>query len=489
MYYEIPWRNGDFVLGFLKDFFFFFFFFRVVGFLEMERFLVLAQSSRSILCTSIAKPRRTEASSRNSEARERIVGASSCGSRRRRRGSLNWQNPNYHLASCDDHHLAWCCECCCCSPKGFGGKRLLGLSEEACPTTSCRCGLDVLHNTTTTQEPRFVVGVKNSGLPRSKSYGGGMVYRMIRAGGFKNKLKKAVKKLEWQLEKSESLGELQGELPQLAISLPLGLASFEALFMVGWVSSLRGILPSSGAGGFFSAGDLILCSVMFANCVVGWYALEHSRSEIAGLPRDGWWRRVKAEQVGLWELGSSLALSFIPFANLFMWLRFAKQQEHLSARARAGIVANAWVYGGPPLFTILLLFSGGWSLWFQAGLVTNFALLMGALHRPFEEARVKNEKILMQVAKAKKTAGIDKKPRQAGGVEQKQQEISDEEKATIERMKELEEFDMLLAQSSNTTSTALPGMYSFTLQTCSHLNPSHLHDGICRILKPECRQA
>lgn len=184
--------------------------------------------------------------------------------------------------------------------------------------------------------------------------------------------------------------------------------------------------------------------------------MEHSRSEIAGLPRDGWWRRVKAAQVGLWELGSSLALSFIPFANLFMWLRFAKRQEHLSARARAGIVANAWVYGGPPLFTILLLFSGGWSLWFQAGLVSNFALLMGALHRPFEEARVKNEKILMQVAKAKKTAGIDKKPRHAGDVQQKPQEISDEEKAAIERLKELEEFDMLLAQSSNTTSTALP---------------------------------
>jgi len=453
---------------------------------------VLAQSSPSILCISIAKPRRTEASSRNSEARERIVGASSCG-RRRRRGSLNWQNPNYHLASRHDHLLAWCCECCCCAPKRFGGKRLLGSSEETCPTTSCRCALDVLHTTTTTQEPCFVVGVKNSGFPRSKSYGGGMMYRMIRAGGFKNKLKKAVKKLEWRMDKSESLGELQGELPQLAISLPLGLASFEALFMVGWVSSLRGILPSGGAGGgaagFFSAGDLILCSVMFANCVVGWYALEHSRSEIAGLPRDGWWRRVKAAQVGLWELGSSLALSFIPFANLFMWLRFAKRQEHLSARARAGIVANAWVYGGPPLFTILLLFSGGWSLWFQAGLVSNFALLMGALHRPFEEARIKNEKILMQVAKAKKTAGIDKKPRHAGDVQQKQQEISDEEKATIERLKELEEFDMLLAQSSNTTSTALPGMYAFTLQTCSCLNPSHLHDRICRILKPECRQA
>ena len=275
---------------------------------------------------------------------------------------------------------------------------------------------------------------------------------MVIRAGFKNKVKKAVRNLERSLQDGK-LEELEDELPQLAIALPLGLVSFEALFMVGWVSSLRGLLP--GTRGFFSAGDLILCSIMLANCIVGWYALEHSRSELNSLPREKWWSKLKVSQPGIIDYGFSLARGLIPFANLFVWLRLARRQEHLSARAKAGMVANAWVYGGPPLFTLLLLLNGGWSVFFQIGLVSNVALILGALHLPFEEARVKNEKVLMEVAKTKRSSGKlkgkDPKP--------VPKEISVEEKERIQRLKELEEFDMLLAQSSPREKSVLPGKH------------------------------
>lgn len=237
------------------------------------------------------------------------------------------------------------------------------------------------------------------------------------------------------------------ELSQLAVSLPLGLASFEGLYLVGWVASLRGLLP--GSRGFFGAADLILCGVMFANCVVGWYALEHSRSEIEELPKEKKARKVKAAGPGLVDMGFSLAVSFLPFANLFLWLKFAGRQKHLSAKAKAALVANALIYEGPRLFSLLLLLSGGLWVLLQVGLVSNVALILSALHRPFEEARIKNEKVLMEVSGAKMMGG--KK-----GQAQKPKEISAEEKERIARLKELEEFDMLLAQSSSPGAVLLP---------------------------------
>lgn len=75
----------------------------------------------------------------------------------------------------------------------------------------------------------------------------------------------------------------------------------------------------------------------------------------------------------------------------------------------------------------------------QVGLISNLALVFGALHRPLEESRIKNEKVLLEVARTKKIGG--KK-------EEKPKEISAEEREKIARLKELEEFDMLLAQRS-----------------------------------------
>lgn len=265
--------------------------------------------------------------------------------------------------------------------------------------------------------------------------------------GIKKKVEKAVSDFEVSLQDGNAPG-LEDDLSQLAVSLPLGLASFEGLFLVGWVASLRGLLP--GSRGFFGAADLILCGVMFANCVVGWYALEHSRSEIDGLPKEKRARKVKAAGPGLVDMGFSLAVSFIPFANLFLWLKFATRQRHLSAKAKAALVANALVYEGPRLFALLLLFSGGLWVFLQVGLVSNVALLLSALHRPFEEARIKNEKVLMEVSRAKMIGG--KK-----GQDQKPKEISAEEKERVARLKELEEFDMLLAQRSAPGTVLLPG--------------------------------
>lgn len=228
---------------------------------------------------------------------------------------------------------------------------------------------------------------------------------------------------------------LDDDTAQLAVSLPLGLASFEGLYLVGWLASLRGLLPR----GYFAAADLLLCGLMFANCAFGWYALEHSRSEIeeAKPANKKVKSKLKAVGPGLFEMVFSLVFSFIPFANTFLWFRFTSKQKHLPAKAKAAILANAFIYEGPRFFALLLLFSGGLRVFLQVGLVSNLALVFGALHRPFEESRIKNEKVLLEVSRSKKIGG--KK-------EEKPKEISAEERERIARLKELEEFDMLLAQ-------------------------------------------
>lgn len=259
--------------------------------------------------------------------------------------------------------------------------------------------------------------------------------------GIKKKIKKALNDFEISLQE-ESAPKLKDVPLKLAVSMPLRLASFEGLFLVGWVASLRGLLP--GSRGFFAAADLILCSVMLANFAVEWYALEHSRSEIGELRREINTRKIKAAGAGFLETAFSLALSFIPFANLFMWMRFASKQRHLPAKPKAALVASAMIYEGPRFFSLLLLISGGLRVFLQVALVSNVALLFSALHRPFAEARVKNEKILMEVSRSKRISGKkgqDQKP--------KEKEISAEEKERLDRLRELQEFDMLLAQRSS----------------------------------------
>lgn len=285
----------------------------------------------------------------------------------------------------------------------------------------------------------------------------------------KKKIEKVVNDFGVGLQDGSAPG-LEDDLSQLAVSLPLGLASFEGLFLMGWVASLRGLLP--GSRGFFGAADLILCGIMFANCAVGWYALEHSRSEVDGLVKEKRVRKVKAAGPGLVDMGFSLAVSLIPCANLFLWFKFATRQKHLSPKAKAALIANALVYEGPRLFALLLLISGGLWVFLQVGLVSNFALLLSALHRPFEEARVQNEKVLMEVSRAKMMGG--KK-----GQEGKPQEISAEERERIARLKELEEFDMLLAQSSSPGTVLLPGKCILEFLDLSHLKQANKCCNIC----------
>jgi len=185
---------------------------------------------------------------------------------------------------------------------------------------------------------------------------------------------------------------------------------------------------------------------MIANCVGGWYALEESQSDVDALNLS---RKLKTAAPGWLDMGFSLAVSFIPFANLFLWLRFASRQKNLPAEAKASLVANAFIYEGPRLFALLFFFSGGLFVLLQVGFVSNLAFLLSAVHRPFAEARVKNEKVVMEATRAKKIKAQAQKPKEI---------ITPEEKERIARLKELEEFDMLLAQRSSSPDIAvLPG--------------------------------
>lgn len=93
--------------------------------------------------------------------------------------------------------------------------------------------------------------------------------------------------------------------------------------MVGWVVSLRGLL--FGFCGFFGVVDFIFCGIMFVNCVVGWYVLEYSCSEIDELFCDRKVCKMKVVGLSLIDFGFFLGVSFIFFVNLFLWLRFVSR--------------------------------------------------------------------------------------------------------------------------------------------------------------------
>lgn len=255
----------------------------------------------------------------------------------------------------------------------------------------------------------------------------------IARAGIKEKSEEPVGELEVRLNDDKR------PLSQLTVSLPLGLASFEGLFLVGWIASLRGLIP--GSLSYFGVADLVLSGIMIANCVGGWYALERSQSEVDALNPS---RKLKAAAPGWLDMVFSLAVNFIPFANLFLWLRFASKQKNLPGEARAALVANALIYEVPRLLALLFLFSGGLSVFLQIGVVSSLAFLLSAVHRPLAEARVKNEIVLMEVVRAEKIKAQAQKPKEV---------VSLEEKERIARLKELEEFDMLLAQSSSSPGT------------------------------------
>lgn len=270
--------------------------------------------------------------------------------------------------------------------------------------------------------------------------------------GIKKKVKKAFDDFGVGLQNGNT-PEFPDYISQLAVSLPLRLASFEALYLLCWVASLRGLLPGSGI--FFAAAEQIVNFIIFFNCGVGLYAMRHSFRGICELPHK-LTRKLKLAKPGFLDIVFSLALSFVPFANLFLWFRFASKQRHLSAKAKAAVAANAFIYEGPRLFSVLLILSGGLRVFAQVFAVCNAATVFGALHRIFEEARIKNEKVLTEVSRVKKIAekkAHDQKP--------KEKETIAEEKERIDRLRELEEFDMLLAQSSSRIDSAFSGKGTF----------------------------
>ncbi|KAG0617142.1 hypothetical protein M758_5G167200 [Ceratodon purpureus] len=289
---------------------------------------------------------------------------------------------------------------------------------------------------------RFFRNITTFQTPRRQVLG---FERHSTRAGIKKKVKKAVDGFGVRLQNANT-PEFPDRISQLAVSLPLGLASFQALYLVCWVANLRGLLPGSGI--FFAAADQIVGFIMLFNSGVGWYAMNHSVGGVSELPLK-LTRKLKLGGPGFLDMVFSLALSFVPFANLFLWFRFASKQQHLPAKAKAAIAANAFMYEGPRFFSLLLILSGGLRVFLQVFTMCNTATVFGALHRSFEEARIKNEEVLMEVSRVKQIArkkAQDQKP--------KEKQTSAEEKERIDRLRELEEFDMLLAQRPSRSDSA-----------------------------------
>jgi hypothetical protein len=260
--------------------------------------------------------------------------------------------------------------------------------------------------------------------------------------GIKKKVRKAVDDFGLRLLEYEDYTP-----EQVAIALPLGLAAFEGLYLLSWVANLRGLLP--GSDFLFTAAELVVNGIILGNCFFGKLALSNSNIGMINLPPE-LTRKLKMASLDLMGLAFSLALSFVPFANLFQWLRFASKQRHLPVEAKAALAANAFIYEFPRLLPLLLVLSGGLGVFRQVFLVCHAATLFGSLHRVFEEARIKNERVLMEVARAKKKLA-SKKP----------EEISAEERERIDRVKELQDFDLLLAQSSSSNDSTSSGKSTF----------------------------
>ncbi|BFI34006.1 hypothetical protein AXG93_523s1020 [Marchantia polymorpha subsp. ruderalis] len=233
-------------------------------------------------------------------------------------------------------------------------------------------------------------------------------------------------------------------LPQWSGAVPYVVVGLETVFMVTWAAGLRGRTLQVGVD--YLSGDGLLIIMLGFNFVVGWLASQVSTWRVQRLapsllPRE---KRSKTKP-GFFDFLVSFWINFIPFGNFLAWLRTAVKE------GRAESAANALVYIVPSLFRLVL-----WTQGISLGRVEQVAWLLGAIHRPYDAARLRNDRLIAAVELRQEKASREKDGKDALSEEPQPKELTLEEMAIIQQRKELEEFDMLLAKSTNSTS-AIPG--------------------------------
>jgi len=126
--------------------------------------------------------------------------------------------------------------------------------------------------------------------------------------------------------------------------------------------------------------------------------------------------------------------------NLFLWLRFANKQNSLPRESRAAFVTTTLIYEVPRLLALFFLFSEGLFAFPQIGVTSSLEFLLSAVHQPLAKVRMKTKIVLIEVVRAEKIKVQALKSKEI---------VSLEEKECILRLRELDEFNMLLAQSSS----------------------------------------
>ncbi|CAM6090327.1 unnamed protein product [Calypogeia fissa] len=275
-------------------------------------------------------------------------------------------------------------------------------------------------------------------------------FRRVPTAGFNNKFKKGVKKvgrkrtkLEERLQKGFQKVGLQrqfGELPEWSAYVPLVAGGLETLVIVGWSVYAKGDLKGSST--FNLSGEGLLTLLLGTNFAIGWLASQMSTWRVQALSPTLLGRGKKAARPGIIDFMSSFVVNIIPYGNFLAWTRFAwKESNSVSS-------INALVYVVPSLVRLVL-----WSQGLAMGKVELLAWVLGAIHRPYDAARVKNEKLL-DAADAKIESA--RKAKEEKDQREKGPELTMDDMVLLQQRKELEEFDILLARSTN-ASTSIPG--------------------------------
>ncbi|KAL3689573.1 hypothetical protein R1sor_015882 [Riccia sorocarpa] len=232
--------------------------------------------------------------------------------------------------------------------------------------------------------------------------------------------------------KNVGLEAQYNSLPQWSGAVPYVVVGLEALMMVAWAATgMKGRNLQLGATSFSGEGFLII--TLGFNFVIGWLASLVSTWRVKSLspfllPQE---RRGKTKPSFL-DFFVSCWVNLIPFGNFLLWLRNSVKES------RSESAVNALVYVLPTLFRLVF-----WTQGLSLGRLEQFAWLLGAIHRPYDAARLRNERVI--VAARERQRELDAK-------EQKKQELSVEELAFIQERKELEDFDLQLAKSANSPS-------------------------------------
>lgn len=275
--------------------------------------------------------------------------------------------------------------------------------------------------------------------------------RRLPTAGFRDKFRKGVRKvgrkrnkLEERLEtgfKKVGLERQFGELPQWSAYVPLVAGGLETLVIVGWTVYLNGDLRGSNM--FNLSGEGLLTMLLGTNFAVGWLASQMSTWRVQDLSPSLLGRGKRAARPGVLDFMRSFFVNVIPYGNFLAWTRFAwKETSPVSS-------LNALVYVVPSLARLVL-----WSQGLTIGRVELLAWVLGAIHRPYDAARVKNDKLLAAAnAKMKAARKVKEEKEQL----EKGPELTVDEMILLQQRKELEEFDILLARSTNST-TSIPGL-------------------------------